>query len=890
MLQRLLATIVARCQRHSRLVVLTGVVLACAAGWYATGHLGVTTDTDAMFAPSLPWRKAAMAMDRQFPQFTALIVVVIDAKIPEEADATAARLAAAMAADHAHFRSVRRPDASPYFTQEGLLFLDQKPLETLLNGTIDAQPFLGQLAADPSARGLFASLGLLGVGVQRGQADLGPFRAAMGAFHTALADAVAGHPEPLSWTTLLSGSLGNLAGKYRFVLAQPIQDFGALQPGKAATDAVRADAAKIDFVRTGQARVRITGSVALADEEFATVAQGAVYGLLGSLVLIALWLYLATRTWRLMLPILATLVLGLMLTLLFASLAIGTLNLVSVGFGILFVGLAVDFSLQFSVRYREMRASLGLHTAAMDETGQRVGLQILVAAAAISAGFLAFVPTAFRGVAELGLIAGIGMLLAFACTISFLPAAITLCRPRPEPAEIGFHWAIPLDFVVRRWRAALLALFAALAVLGVALSPLVGFDSDPLHTKNPNTEAMRTLRDLMNSPLTNPYSVDVITPDIGAAQALAARLSKLPSVDQVLTADSLVPTDQAPKLAMIADANSILAATLAPQGPAAAVTPADVRLAAKTALGQIEPALAKLPAADPLAAIAGDLRALTTAPDATLMATNTALTEFLPTELDQLRAALTAVPATLATLPESIKRDWLLPNGRARVQATPKSMVGGSAGLHQFVSEVTAIAPDAGGSAVTIVATAATIVGAFKGAAVGAVIAITVILLLALRRVLDVALVLAPLLLSSLMTLIVIVTLGLSINFANIIALPLLLGVGVSFNIYFVMNWRAGRRHLLASATARAVMFSALTTGSAFGTLALSAHPGTASMGVLLLISLACTLLATLVFIPALLSALPRPPREPGLGQQAQDLEQDRRAVERGQAARVERR
>ena len=142
-------------------------------------------------------------------------------------------------------------------------------------------------------------------------------------------------------------------------------------------------------------------------------------------------------------------------------------------------------------------------------------------------------------------------------------------------------------------------------------------------------------------------------------------------------------------------------------------------------------------------------------------------------------------------------------------------------------------------------------------------VAIAAILFVVLRRVRDVVLVLAPLPLSSLLTLLVAVLLPLPLNFANIIALPLLLGVGVSFNIYFVMNWRAGRTRLLGSATARAILFSALTTGTAFGSLALSAHPGTASMGELLLISLGCTLLASLVFIPALLASL-RPPAPGG--------------------------
>src|SRR5208282_3238938 len=155
--------------------------------------------------------------------------------------------------------------------------------------------------------------------------------------------------------------------------------------------------------------------------------------------------------------------------------------------------------------------------------------------------------------------------------------------------------------------------------------------------------------------------------------------------------------------------------------------------------------------------------------------------------------------------------------------------------------------------------TSDTITGAFRKAAMLAVVAITAILFVVLRRARDVLLVLAPLTLSSLLTLLVAVLLPLPLNFANIIALPLLLGVGVSFNIYFVMNWRAGRTRVLSSATARAILFSALTTGTAFGSLALSAHPGTASMGTLLLISLGCTLVASLVFIPALLASMPRP-------------------------------
>ncbi len=858
-LMSLLLRVTGLCSRHALAVVLGGLVLAGLAGAWSVHRLGVSTDTDAMFAANLGWRQRQMALDRDFPQFRDLLLAVVDGTSPEAVDATAAGLVAALAKETATIRSVRRPDADPFLARAGLLFLDKAPLTTLLDQTIDAQPFLGQLVADPSARGLFAALALMGMGVARGQADLAPFLPALGAFHQAMAGAIAGKPQALSWARLLGGGLADLAGPYRFVLIQPKLDFSSLSPGGAATDRVRAAIAGLEFVRDGTAHVRITGPVALADEEFSTVAEGAVEGLIASVLLISLWLFLAVRSWRLILPILLTLGIGLVLTLGFAATAVGTLNLVSVGFGVLFVGTAVDFAIQFAVRYREARHDVEDSAEAIRVVTMRAGGAILMAALAIAAGFLAFVPTDFAGVAELGLIAGIGMLIAFACTITVLPAAIALCRPRGEAAEIGFVWAMRWDDWLARQRWIVLGAFAALAILGGVLVPYLRFDSDPLTTKDPSTEAMRTLRALIDAPQGSPYSIDIMTRDAAAAGVLVEKLQALPLVAEAISINSFVPDDQADKLAMIRDAAGLLGPSLAPRAPAAAITPADIRLAAKTALGPIEEALTKLPKDHPVAAIAGDLRALSAAPDDVALTVNAVLTRHLPAQIAQLRDVLNPAPVTAADVPTSISRDWVASDGRARVQVLAKPAARDSVGLQAFVAQVRAVAPDAGGAAVTIAETAATIVGAFRSASLWALAALAVLLLVILRRALDVALVLAPLLLSALLTVIVVVAAGIALNFANIIALPLLLGVGVSFNIYFVVNWRMGRTDMLGSATARAVLFSALTTASAFGILALSAHPGTASMGVLLLISLGCTLLGSFLFVPALLAAL-RPP------------------------------
>jgi hopanoid biosynthesis associated RND transporter like protein HpnN len=853
-----LPKLVALCARNRLKVVFLALLVLCASLFASKTWLGVTTDTGGMFSASLPWKQRSTALAHLFPQNDQLIVAVIDATIPEEAEATAAALAASLRNDHADFTSIRQPDAIPYLQQNAFLLVPPADLQDVLDRITDAQPFLGQLVADPSLRGLCAALGLVVQGAQHG-VNLGGMTAALGKFHIALAAAASGHPEPLSWQQLLGGKLADEAGKYRFVLAKPVLDYGSLEPGGVATKVVRQAAAALPYVRQGDAHVRLTGQVVLDDEEFATVAEGATIGLAGSFLLVTLWLYLAVRSWRLMVPIVCTLVLGLLLTTGYAATVIGTLNLISVAFAVLFVGIAVDFAIQFAVRFREHMYCHPDVSESLRETGRVSGTQILVAACATAAGFLAFAPTRFLGVAQLGIIAGVGMLIAFICTLTFLPAMLCLCHPKGEPAEIGFAAGDRLDPTVRRLRWPLVVVFVVLAATGGLLARYIGFDGNPLHTKDQRTEAVRTLRDLMAVPITNPYTIQAILPSLAAAEDAAKKYAALPSTQTVLTMNSWVPAQQTEKLAAVGDVAALLAPTLTPPAELPPVTAAALREATAKLATALQAADSILKPGDPLRLIGDDVTRLAGTPDATLLAANDALTRFLPAQLDRLRLALAAKPVTLADVPPELKNDWLLPDGQARVQALPTGAVRDGHTMRSWVKAALKAVPQSSGSAVYILKAADTITAAFQIAAWSAVGAITVILAFALRRVADVVLVLVPLAISALLTALLLRLSGMMLNFANIIALPLLLGVGVSFNIYFVMNWRSGIKRFLGTATARAVLFSALTTSTAFGSLALSRHPGTASMGVLLLMSLGCTVTTTLVFVPALLAIIPGP-------------------------------
>jgi hopanoid biosynthesis associated RND transporter like protein HpnN len=846
------------CRRHPLATLLLFLAVIAAGLAYGTQHLSVDTDTDHLFAASLPWRRQQIKFSKEFPQFDNLIVVVVRATTPEEADQTASALAGEIAKDKRNFISVSRPGTGRFYRRNGFLLLPEKDLADLLNSIVTAQPFLGQLSADPSAAGLFNALGLIAQGAQSGQANLAPYTKQLAGLEVALQAAAAGHPRALSWQSLIAPGLTDAQGNDRFVLIHPVLNHNSLEPGGLATTALRRIASSLPAVKSGQATVDYTGQIPLSDEQFASLKQGMVAGLVVSLALITLWLLLAVKSWRMIVPILVTLLAGLALTISFAGIAIGKLNLISVAFAILFVGLAVDFAIQFCVRLRDVRRRVGDPALALRGAASEAGGQIALASIATACGFLAFVPTSFVGVAELGLIAGIGMIIAFFCTITLLPALLALTRPRGESERIGFALGDYADDVIIRRRKPVLAAFTILALAGMASVATLRFDANPLHTQNPNGEAMRTLKSLLGQAVTNPFYVDLLAPSLPQAQALAARIGKLPEVSQVVSGATFIPPQQTMKLAMIAQTQQILAPSLAAGGTPPPVTPDRLRKAAASTAAAISAAAPKLKPGSPLLGIGQALDTLKSASDQQIMAANVALTKFLPGELQKLAEAMSAKRITFANLPRDIKASWFLPDGEVRIQVIPTAAAQTSPGLFNFVHAVSKVAPGAGGPAVTTVATARTILTAFREAAGLAAIAIAVILFIVLRSARDAAFVIATLILSALLTALLAKIARINVDYANIIALPLLLGVGVSFNVYFVMNWRAGMKHLLGSATARAVLFSALTTGTAFGSLAASHDRGTASMGEVLLLSLLAVLISTFIFLPALLHSLHR--------------------------------
>jgi len=860
MLAALIGRIVAFCTRAHLWVIAGAAVAGLLSAGIVVANFKMNTDTTKLVSPELPWRKAEAKFREIFPQPANLILIVIDGVTAERAQEAAAALSAALEKEPALFLSVRQPGGGPFFQRNGLLYPELAQTQSAVEQIIAAQPFLGALAADPSLRGVMDALSTALVGVESGQITLDRLQRPLTELDVALGAYLEGKPTPFSWRKMMLEGEPDLRETRRVIEALVAVDFGKLQAGSKPSQFIRAKAAALQLTPENGVRVRLTGPVPIFDEEFGTLTERAVPIAAATIGVIVFMLWLALRSWRLIAGVLVTILVGLSVTTALGLMMVGAFNIISVAFVALFVGLGVDFGIQFGVRYRAERHDGADLDGAIAGAGCVIGPSLTLAAFAIAAGFFGFLPTSYRGVAELGLIAGTGMLVTFALTLTLLPALIKALRPSAERDEAGFGSLAPLNAQLLR-RAPMFAGVAALAGAGAAaLLPALTFDFNLLNLRSREAESIATLLDLAHDPDRSPNAMDVLAPTREAAAALKARLVKLPTVAKVLTIDDFIPGDQEAKLALIADAALLLDLSLNPIDTKPAPSDAEV-VASLRATSTALFAAAKSDSG-PTGAVSErlgrHLAALADADAAKRAGAAGLITSGLETLLGNLRSLLQAEGVTLETLPGETARDFIAPSGEVRVRVYPKGDPTDTAIMSAFRADVSAIAPDAVGVPVSLEESGRTITWAFAEAGIYSLIAIALLLAFVLRGVRDVLVALVPLVLAGALTLATCVIIGLKLNYANIIALPLLFGIGVAFDIYFVMAWRAGTRALLQSPLTRAVMFSAGATASGFGALWFSSHPGTSSMGALLMISLAWILIVVLFVLPPLLQLTER--------------------------------
>jgi hopanoid biosynthesis associated RND transporter like protein HpnN len=837
--------------------VLAGIaILTLGSLVYSADRVQMNSDDSTLISQDEPFRQDYKAFSDRFPQFDETTLIVITSPSIDRADDAVDRLSEALEARDDLISSLYAPSADPFFEDHGLLYLDEDDLDDVIERLAEAQPALTALSEDPSLRGLFDQLELSVEELEEGELPSGFARMADRVSETAEGQ-LAGVPTRIAWADQFIEEDGDV---YRLIIVQGQKDFEETISSTRLINGIRELVAELGLVSENGVRVRLTGMVPLAHEEQESLQRGLALSGTVALALLTVILGFGVRSLRIIVATLMTLLASLSWTTAWAMLSVGEFNIISAAFGVLLIGLGVDFAIHFGLAYEE-HTRRGLPVVeALGQAAAEVGGAVSLCGLTSAIGFLSFVPTRYYGLGALGIIAGGGMLISLLASFTVLPALLALMRaPSRQNAKSGPVAERLYPVLVKHARAVVWTT-ALLAIVALGLSSRMTFDFSTLGMKDPRSESMTTLRELQAEDIVTDYSATLLAPDLAASEALAARLEALPLVSEARSPISYVPEEQDAKLEVLADAAFFLESVLYPEPPRPPPTPAQRRAAIESLRAKIAalpPGHDDEPAWRAARRLGSALEALLAAddPDRAIAQLEAGVVSDLGERLEWLRRAVLVEPVGFDDLPASLQARLISSDGRARVVALPEEDVSDVVALASFVQSVATVDPHATGRPAVEAGIGEIVVSTFRTAIAISFTAVGLILLLTLRSASDALMVLLPITLAAFFTIAFGVAIEMRFNMANVVVIPLILGLGVDNGIHVFMRFRhdGSLSEMMGSSTPRAVVLSTLTTLAAFGSLSLSGHYGIHSMGVLLSVAVISLILCTLIVLPAMI-------------------------------------
>jgi hopanoid biosynthesis associated RND transporter like protein HpnN len=865
--ERLTTAIARWCVNHAATTIILFIAFALLSAALAATRLKIDTNPALMINRELPFRQNYQDLIKQFPALDNSFVVIIDAEVPADGRDAAGEIARQLESRTDLFSDVFAPGTGPYFDKYGVLYLEEGAVRQVADDVRDAAPLINILSLQPDLAGLADLFRQMAPVVEIGQAP-----PELSGFLDKIAETIQaerrGQTEPLNWMAL-GQEPSSLTETRWYVLVKPILDFSVLDPAARPLSEVRRVMAEFNDNGTGL-KVQLTGEAALNAEEFDAVTEGAAIAGGLSLALVTLTVVIGLPSLVLAVPALALIVLGFLINAGFAALAVGTLNMISVAFAVLFIGLGIDYSVHVILRFAEERAKGANGKNAAVAAIRRISAPLGLCTLTTSLAFLAFTPTDFVGMAQLGIIAAGGIVIAFICSVTLVPAILSVLAGSEAKITQAFSklapqrdgWLQAHRSTVRKG-ATLVLIFVGIA--SVWFIPQVRFDGDPINLKNPAAPSMKAFNDLVNHQPARTFAVQVLTEPGEPLRRLVQELKILPQVSDVETLDSMLPPDQGSKLAHL----NVLADLLPTQIEPATDFTSDEQMDHLTSWSEAVTIMAdaesttkdiRSSAARLKQALEGFIAASNSSPDA-IAALQMSLVQGFPRLFAAARQMADLDRVTVDNIDAGFRQRYIAQDGRWRLEVLPKGDMQDPAQLNEFVTAILKIAPQATGAPVEIAGAANVVSFSMIKASVMSLILVLFATFAVLRRLDDVLLALAPLLLAGALLAGYTVIFNSPFNFANVIVLPLLVGLGIDSAIHYVMRAReAGAgTDVIRSWTPRAVLISGVTTMGSFGSLWLSAHRGMASMGELLAVAITITLLCTLVVLPQLISWFMRP-------------------------------
>lgn len=837
-------------------IVLTAIFLCVGTSYYVYNNLTVNTNSAEMLSPDLPFQQNQRRIDKAFPQDAYTTLFVVDANSPEEASQSATKLVELLHAKTDRFSSAYIPTDNDFFRQQALLYLDTPDLEAVAKQLTDAQPFIGHLAQNYSLDGLFD---IISQALNEKQTalpmDLNPLLVAVDNTINAQLD---GKNSSLSWQNLLANNKLSDDAKRVLIVAKPVVHFDEMLPVELAQNAAHEAADKI-MSENSSVRVRITGESALEHEELESVSNGATVAGIVSLILVFAVQWVGFHSLRLLIITYIVLIMGLILTAGFAAITVGHLNVISIAFATLYIGLGVDYAVHICLYYRERKARGYSNLEAIHHSMSGVGSSLFLCALTTALGFLAFIPTDYAGVSELGIISGGGIFIGLGISLTVLPALLCILpvnNPKPIKSKFAPQFIVTFPFHFNKL-IRVVSILLAIGACGV-LTKLT-FDANPINLRDPKSESVSTIKELLKSKNDSPFAVTGLANNLDEANALATKMKALPVVHEAITLSSFVAENQDEKLAIIDDLNLMLGNQLENFNPTLPENH-EQRVALIKFNEQLKQAISDKTQNAPIET----LQTLQSHIEIFLHAHNDEpliyaqleknVLGLLPYTLERLRTSLSATEFDLNVIPDDVRSHWVSQDGLYKIFITPAKDQNVETNMKEFVAQIKSVDDSVSGLPIANEAGGDAVVKAFVEAFGGAFTAITLLLLVIYRNFKHTALVIAPLMLAALLTGATNVLLDNPFNFANVIALPLLLGMGIDSSILIMHRLHfnlSEDENLLHSSTTRGIIFSSITTLCSFSSLSFTHHQGMASMGLLLSIGLFFTVICSLIVLPA---------------------------------------
>lgn len=844
------------------LVVVTAILASVLSTWTTIQHARIDTNTENMLSDQLDWRIAHSNYKEKFPFFSDTIIVVIEGPTAELTFEASSYFREEIINFGVNPENIFFPESEDFFQQNKFLYLDSDKLLAVADTLTQSQAMLGMLAQDPSVLGLLDMTNL--IHNENTDQNMEGTRSFVDSLTNSLDSFMSGANTPMSWQSLLNSERDVLHDHRVLFTIQPDLKFDELLPGSKLIDRIRGISDSISAEKWPNVNVRLTGQAALGYDELNSVIQGA--GQAGILALIAILLVLSIglKSPSAVFSIMFVVILGLTYTSAFAAIAIGSFNMISIAFSVLYVGLAADFAIHFYSTYVE-ESMKKPQVKALDRATEHNIAPLSLCAFTTSIGFLAFIPTTYKGVAELGLIAGAGMIVGLLSSFTILPALISIFPKAPSHkySRNTYKKNKPLLAPSRK----LFLIASALIFLGgLSIAKQAEFDINPIHLNNPEAESITTLNDLSLDGIVAIDSIYFIAKNEQKARSLASELMTLPEVKKVKTLQNFIPNNQDEKLKIIENMMWSLGGDIEISMPDndPLLLEKNINRNLDTIKDIDKPTFQTLAFAQTLNRLKEanmnlddqEKRKFYRQLDSHIM-------RHFPTLISQINAGTEAERISLQSLPKTLKERWVSNDGSYRLEIIPKNILDTNEKTVLFINKVRAIVgQNATGVPIINAEASQAVIKSFTQAFLFAITVVTAVVWLSTRHFKQLLVVMTPLVVGCVFTVATLVALDMSFNFANIIALPLLVGISVDSTLHVLYRYKRMQQkdeHFLRTGTAKAVFLSALTTGASFGNLAFSSHAGTASMGVLLSIGLIINLICSLILLPHLLEYFMRP-------------------------------